>query len=340
MNRLRLLIVGGGHLGKIHARLARSIPDVDVVGVVDTDPSTCAAVEELLGVPTGNDLSTWLDHIDGAIVATPTACHLDIALRLISHQIPTLVEKPLATTSAEARILTQAAIARNTILQVGHVERFNAAVRSVPRSIVPGRRYRAIRLAPFSFRSTDINVVMDLMIHDIDLILSWHHAPVARVDSWGLSVVTDHIDLAHAEIEFDDGAVATLYASRVSPRVERTMEIVSRHGILQLDLATGQAESVLPGERYQGLGDLEQAKGSLWSRYLPRATYQNTDVNPLRDEICNFTESIRGSASPVVDGRQGTAAVELAERIASVMQQVAYGGEPQPSPLARPRQAA
>ncbi len=326
MTRLKLAVVGAGHLGRIHAKLLGEIPDVELVGVVDLVE---AAREK---VAADNHTKAYADHreilsqVDGAVIATPTRFHHAVALDFLRQGTPLLIEKPLAADLAEADELVLTAQRHGALLQVGHIERFNPAF-TVARAHVARPRYiEAVRASTYTGRSTDIGVVYDLMIHDIDLVLSLVKAPLASVHAVGTAVLGSSEDVAQARLEFSDGCVANLSASRVSftaaPR--RQMQLWSERGFAAIDFGTRTANVVHPCEAvlartydYNRLTAEERGafKDQLFSEILRVEPLEVESRNALLDELHDFVGSIRQQRQPQVTGSDGRDAVAVAESI-------------------------
>ncbi len=237
MKPLRIGVVGVGHLGQHHARILSAMPGVRLVGVADASPERAAAVAARCQTTALADYRRLLPAVDAAVIAVPTVLHREVAGAFLQRGIATLVEKPMAGTLAEAEQLAALADATGAVLQVGHIERFNPALQALDRLPVRPRYINAERLSTFTFRSTDIGVVLDLMIHDLDLILSLIAAPVRSVAAVGVSVFGEHEDVANARIEFEDGSVANVTASRASDQAVRKMRIWGVEGYASLDFA-------------------------------------------------------------------------------------------------------
>lgn len=324
MNALRMAVIGGGHLGRIHGRLLADTPNVHLVAVADpvaASREAAAAGARTAGVA---DYRELLPQIDAAVVATPTATHRDVALDLIEHGIHVLVEKPITSTTQQAEELVAAARRRGVVLQVGHVERFNPAWKPLAGEIGKPRFIEALRCGPYTFRSTDVSVVLDLMVHDVDLVLSMIDAPVERIDAVGQAVVGPHEDLANARIEFSDGTVANLSASRVSYEAERRMRIFSTSGFASVDFAarTSTLVNVSPQLTAPGFDPAALSpeaknlfKERLFSDVLPMRRLPAVDGNAIAEELVDFVDSIRTGREPRVTGEQGLAALAVCEKI-------------------------
>src|SRR5262245_61007816 len=249
MTRLRMGVVGVGHLGQHHARNLAAMPGVDLVGVADVNRDRAAAVAAKCATRAVDDYRLLVDSIDAVTIAVPTALHREVAGAFLARGIATLVEKPLAGTPAEAEQLALLSRTGGALLQVGHIERFNPALRALDQLPIRPKYISAERLSSYTFRSTDIGVVLDLMIHDLDLILTMVAAPVHSVSAVGVSLFGEHEDVAHAWIAFDDGTVANVSASRASYAAVRKMRIWGAEGYVSLDFAERRATLVRPSEQ-------------------------------------------------------------------------------------------
>jgi predicted dehydrogenase len=328
--RIRLAVIGAGHLGRIHAKLARQIDEIEFIGVVDPLPEARRLAEADGSTPVLANYQDLIGKVDAAVVATPTQFHHAVALDLLNHGIHLLVEKPLATTVAEADEMVNAAEQRGIILQVGHIERFNPAWNQpeVAPLVREPKYIEAARCSGFTFRSTDIGVVLDLMIHDLDLILHFANAPVRNVHALGISVMGDHEDVAQARLEFANGCVANVSASRVSFKPLRVMQVWSERGCVSLDFATRCAVTVHPVneilQREFDLDDIgpetrEHLKTHLFEDLLQLERHEAKEQNALLEEIKHFADCVRNLRAPRVTGQQGRDVIVVAERILSAI---------------------
>jgi len=322
--RLRLAVIGVGHLGKIHARLTRQLDGVELVGVVDPSPEARAAAQAELGVAAHADHQPLLGQIDAAIIATPTRLHHAVAHDLLVHGVHVFVEKPVTLNVADADDLIQAAEDRGLVLQVGHVERFNPALVAALPHLAEPKYIDANRCGPYSCRSTDVGVVLDLMIHDIDVALSLVEGELAGVSALGAAVIGPNEDWAQARLTFAGGCVVNLSASRVAWQAARTMQVVCCDSIAAIDFGTRKSQvmrptdAILSGELdVQSLGPAERAhlKDHLFTEYLPLAELPVGEANALVDEQREFVAAIRGETAVRVNGRDGRRALDVAERI-------------------------
>lgn len=324
MSRVRLAVVGAGHLGRIHARLASQLPEVHLAYVVDP----CETARETTARETGaTPIPHWRElvgAVDAAVVATPTSTHADTAGELLRAGVHCLVEKPITPTGVEADRLVQLARRSQTVLQVGHVERFNPAFESIRSHMADPKYIEARRHSGFTFRSTDVGVVLDLMIHDIDVVLSLTRSSVRQVDALGISVVGEHEDMVSARLQFESGAVAQLSASRVSYRPERTMQIFTSRRFASVDFADRQATLVEPTDgvlRRQfdaaqvPVGQRPAAAAGLFDELLVRTAPVADQSNAIEAELLDFAAAITTGRNPRVTGGDGRDAVAVAEQI-------------------------
>src|SRR3954462_2369627 len=225
MNRIRMAVVGVGHLGKEHARILSALPEVDLIGVADLNPAQVKAVADRCGTEAFESHHDLHDLVDAVTIAAPTLYHHTIARSFLERGIPVLVEKPITTTLAQAEELVEIANARGVPFQVGHIERFNPAFENLTRRPLTPKLIEAERHGPFTGRSTDIGVVLDLMIHDLDLILSLAGSTVKRIEALGLAVFGGHEDVVNARLIFENGCVAHVTASRVAQQPKRRLRV-------------------------------------------------------------------------------------------------------------------
>jgi predicted dehydrogenase len=353
MNRIRVGVVGVGHLGRHHARILAGLPDVELVGVVDDRSEQGRAVAESCRTVYYPDYRGLLGKVDAVSVAVPTLAHREVAGAFLEHGIPTMVEKPLATSLSEAEELVELADRRATLLQVGHIERYNPALSALEGLAFRPKYIAAERLGTYTFRSTDIGVVLDLMIHDIDLILSMIAAPVRSVAAVGVSVFGGHEDVANARIEFEDGSVANLTASRASFQAVRKMRLFGPEGYVTLDFAARHGTIVRPSDRLRrgdvdldGL-DLSQpaaVKERIFGKILRVDQVQAEGREPLALELEDFVQAIRTGSRPRVTGADALRAIRLADQVLRSLRSHAWEGtlggptgpHHLPEPLAEP----
>jgi predicted dehydrogenase len=324
MNRLRMAVIGAGRLGGFHAQKLAARDDVDLVAVVDPIPASRDRVAAQCHTEALADYAGLLGRLDGAVIASPTVLHHRIARDFLGAGVSLLVEKPLCVNRIEADELVTAARRRRLVLQVGHVERFNPAFQAAAANVRNPKYIDAVRTSPFTFRSTDVGVVLDMMIHDIDLVLSLAQSPVRRVDAIGATVVDGHEDVANARIEFESGCVANLSASRVSYETVRRMHVWSAEEFVAVDFAARSATTVRPSEtllQRQFHVDaltpeqLDHCRQHFADEHLPRKQATFDAVDALALEIDDFVASIRTPRQPRVNGEAGREALAVAEQV-------------------------
>ncbi len=324
MRRIRIAVVGAGRLGRFHAQKAAAAEQVELVAVVDPVAARRNRVATECGTQPLADFRPLLGDVDAVVIAAPTLLHHQLGLEFLSRGIHVLMEKPLASHFAEADELVKTARAHGAVLQVGHVERFNPALSAALPHIHSPKYIEAVRASSFTFRSTDIGVVLDLMIHDLDLVLSMVHSDIERVQALGLSVLGGHEDVAHARLEFECGCVATFSASRLSDEATRRMQIWSTQSYASLDLAGRKATLVLPSEtilrRQFDIHSLspqqvEHYRQHLLEEHLPRRVIETPAVDALALELDDFIQSVHTGRSPRITGEQGRKAIAVAEQI-------------------------
>jgi len=329
VSRIRLAVVGAGHLGRIHARLARVLDGVDLVAVVDSDPDTGRQVAGQVGSLALTDHLALIGQVDAAIVATPTAAHHRVAVDLLGAGIHVLVEKPLAASLSQADEMVAAARPAGRVLQVGHVERFNPAWDVAKPKIRDARYIEAVRTSGYTFRSTDIGVVLDLMIHDLDLVLSVVRSPLRDVRALGISVFGRHEDMAHARLEFENGCIVNLSASRTSFVRQRTMQLFCDCAYWSIDFTTAEVHCVHPDQRLlqyrvdpDSLSPEEKVdlRQNLFVDVMPLRQANLPPRNAIGEEQQDFIDSIRQGRAPRVTGQQGRQAVAVAT---SILEQIA-----------------
>src|SRR5262245_59847810 len=297
MSRLRVAVVGVGHLGKEHARILASLPDVELVGVADVNAEQAKIIARALGTQAFADSWPLLNLVDAASIVVPTTLHYPVASEFLRRGIPVLVEKPLAPDRKQADQLVELADQHQAILQVGHIERFNPAFEELMRTTLQPKFIRAERLGPFTGRSFDVGVVLDLMIHDLDLILTLVKAPLASVEALGVSVYGGHEDVANARLTFANGCVAEVTASRASQRPQRRMHLWGAEGYAGLDFAKRQLTLVQPSVelRERGLDPARldpaaraRIREDLFGRYLETVTRDGQAQDQLTCELTDF----------------------------------------------------
>ncbi len=307
--RRRMGVIGVGYLGRLHAQKIASFDDVDFVGVSDASTARGKAISAEFSVPFFEDYRKLIESVDAVSIAVPTTAHYRVAMDAMKAGVHVLLEKPIAATVREARALVREAAKRNLVFQIGHLERFNPAVVSAASVLTEPRFIECHRLGPFGGRGTDVDVVLDLMIHDIDLILSFVRSPVTRIHAVGVPVISPNIDIANARLTFANGCVANITASRVSARKQRKIRIFQSDAYLSMDFVENTIQifrRTWPG----GKDGLPELSGEI---------VETGKSDHLRDEIHAFIECTLGQGAPRVTGADGLAALEVAFRILGKM---------------------
>ena len=309
MPELRAAVIGAGRLGTLHARKYAAISGIKLAHIVDIDRDRAAIVAAEVGATPLTDYRALGGVVQLATVASPGVTHHEIASAMLSSGIDVLLEKPMAATLAEARQLAQLASASGRILQIGHLERFNPAVVRLHSLVKNPRFVECHRLAPFTERGTDVDVVLDLMVHDLDVIMSVAPSELASLEAVGVAILTDRIDLANARIRFKSGLIANLVTSRVSARRERKIRFFQPDAYISVDYEV---------RRIQIYRKSPPAPGS----NFPTISAEQIDLaesDPLADEVNSFVEAVRNRATPAVSAEDGLRVMELTERIKEVM---------------------
>jgi len=290
------------------------MPGAAFAGIYDLNPARAAHVAGELDTTAHPSLEALLERVDAVTVAVPTPAHVAVGLAVLGRGIPVLVEKPLADSVAGAERLVRAASERGLVLQVGHVERFNRAVRAAAPYLEEPRFLQIDRLAPFQPRGTDVAVILDLMIHDLDLVLELVRADVTDVRATGVPLLTPHVDIANARIEFANGAVANVTASRVSRDRTRKLRIFQPTGYFSLDLAQGS------GDFYRLRAGWQTMAATKLEQIVEHVRLEAPEAEPLSLELESFLRAVRGEEEVVVSGAAGVQALALACRVADAVQ--------------------
>lgn len=302
MKNLRVGVVGVGHIGSNHARIYGEIPSAEFAAVYDVDLARAKSIAKKSGITAAESLDEFTEMIDAASIATPTNTHYEIAKKLLERNKHLLIEKPITENPAHATELAELAAFNKLILQVGHVERFNPVLSALEKHLTHPRFIEAHRLSPYPDRSTDIGVVLDLMIHDLEVILHLVRSPVQNVDAVGVPVLSKGEDIANARIRFENGCVANITSSRISPERMRKIRVFQEDAYLSLDY---QNQS---GEIYRKVDGR-----------ISRDKVQIEREEPLKQQLTSFVECATTGRQPKVSGFQATAALELAVEITRKM---------------------
>ncbi len=296
MKPLRVAVFGVGYLGRFHAQKYSAMEDVDLVGVVDSDGDRAREVARELGTRSYTSMDPIMDLIDAASVAVPTTFHASVAAPLLGRGIAVLVEKPLASTIEDARRIIEAAESSGAALQVGHLERFNPALVSLKDSISEPMFIEAHRISPFRARGTDVDVILDIMIHDLDIILELVGSPVESIEAVGVNVLTDTVDIANARLRFKSGCIANITSSRISADVMRKIRIFQKNAYISLDFAKASAD----------VYTLDALRRIAHRRLVM------SESDALSSEIRAFVDAVRTGEPVPVDGKAGLRALEAA----------------------------
>jgi len=298
MKNLRVGIVGVGHIGSNHARLYAETPSAEFSAIYDVDLAKANAIAKKYRVTPAQSLDEFVEMVDAASIATPTNTHYEVARSLLARGKHLLIEKPITDNTAHAGELAELAAQNGLILQVGHVERFNPVLSALEERLTHPRFIEAHRLSPYPERSTDIGVVLDLMIHDLEIILHLVRSPVQTIDAVGVAVLSRGEDIANARLRFENGCVANITSSRISPERMRKIRVFQEDAYLSLDY--------------------EKQSGEIYRRAEGRITREKVEIareEPLKHQLVSFVECARSGRQPRVSGFQAIAALELAIEI-------------------------
>ena len=307
--KIRVGVVGVGYLGQIHAKIYHEMDNVDLVMLADTDPDAGAQLAEKYGCESTTNYLEMIDKVDAVSIVVPTSLHFDVAQPFLEAGIATLMEKPIAANVDEARKLVDLAAQNETPFLIGHLERYNPALRAVADKVAEPKYIEVHRLGTFVERATDVDVITDLMIHDLDLVLSLVDEEPVDVQAIGSSVITDHVDLANVRLAFPSGAVANITASRVSNKRFRRFRVFGPEGYYGINLMDQELDIVTKGDTPEG-----SEFAGLEVEHIEFDTEQ-----PLQVELAHFIEVAQGQAMPMVTGLQGLRALQLAEKIQRIM---------------------
>ncbi len=298
MNKLRVGVVGVGHIGTNHARLYAGVENGEFTAIYDTDGAKAEQVAREFGTTAASSLKDFAARIDAASIATPTSSHFEVARELLEAGKHLLIEKPIAENTADASALAELAAKRQLVLQVGHVERFNPVLGALEERLTRPRFIEAHRLSPYPNRSTDIGVVLDLMIHDLEIILHLVRSPVETIDAVGVPVLSRGEDIANARLRFENGCVANVTSSRISPERMRKIRVFQEDAYLSLDYQT--------------------QTGDIYRRSATGINREDVAIEPgepLKRQLAAFIECAATGRAPKVSGLEATAALELAVEI-------------------------
>ncbi|WP_197495682.1 Gfo/Idh/MocA family protein [Acidihalobacter yilgarnensis] len=306
---LKTAVIGVGYLGRFHAQKYAALPEAELIAVADPNREQAARVADECGTRAVADYRDILDEVDAVSVVVPTQRHYEVARECLAHGVHVMLEKPMTTTVAEADELIALARTHGLVLQIGHLERFNAAILALDGVLNIPRFIESHRLAAFNPRGADVNVVLDLMIHDIDIIQTLVRAPIDKIDANGVSVLTSEIDIANARLHFTNGCVANVTASRVSMKPQRKMRVFQNDAYISIDFQDKILSVHRKGEReiFPGIPEITSQE----------SLFESTDA--IRDEIIAFIDAIRRGVPPLVTGEDGRLALQTALRISELL---------------------
>ena len=317
-------VIGVGHLGQHHVKHYVSLKDANLVGIVDTDQERAVEISKQFDIPVFNELQDLLKQVDAVSIVTPTLYHAKIAETCITNDIHVFIEKPITETLEEAERLLVLSKEKDVMIQVGHIERLNPALLALKPYRVEPKFLEIQRLAPYTVRGTDVPVVLDKMIHDIDILLSLVDSPVKSIQATGLSILTDSLDIAHARIRFGNGTVASIMSSRVAKDEVRKVKLFQKNLYATIDLLLGLAEV------YKIVGDPKEDPNALMTvpfeyngakRFIAYDKLATSEQDALGMELHNFIKSVRGKETPIVSGEAGRDALKIAIEIQQMITQ-------------------
>ncbi len=348
MTPLKIAVIGVGALGRHHARILSELDSVQLVAVAEPNAAIGRSVAESCGCAHVEDFHDLLDNIEAVTIAAPTSAHLAVAGDCLKAGIPVMVEKPIAGTLADAARLVDLADCQELTLQVGHVERFNPAVSTAFDLIDRPRYIKSERLSPFSFRSTDIGVVHDLMIHDLELVLALVHSPLEHVEALGISLMGGHEDTVQAHLRFANGCVADLTASRVHPKPTRRFTCWSASGCVHADLHSRQVTTYRPSANLlhgpspielaaQQGADIDALKERVFGDWIQVGQPEIAEADALTLELEHFVDCVQQNRLPLVGGPEALRAMAAADQVLASVASHAWDGRPDGAvgPLAR-----
>jgi predicted dehydrogenase len=309
MSKITTAVIGTGYLGKFHAQKYAQLPQSELLAVVDSNPQTAQSIADQYAVKALTDYRELLGKVEAVSIVVPTILHFEVAQAFLEHGSHVLVEKPITATVAQAQKLTDLAREQKRVLQVGHLERFNNAILDLDRFLHQPLFIESHRLAPFKPRGTDVSVVLDLMIHDIDIILTIVGSPLSKIEANGAAVLSDAVDIANARLQFENGCVANVTASRISLKTERKMRIFQLDAYISVDFQNRELtiHRKGQGEMYPGIPNIE-------SKQL-----RHEDGDALKTEIELFLKAIEEGSEPIVSGEDGKQALQAAIEITRML---------------------
>ena len=307
--KLRVGVVGTGYLGKFHAEKYARMDDVDLVGIIDINKSQAEKIAKQYSVKAYTSHKDILDKVDAVSIVVPTPAHYKVSRDFLEHDVDVLIEKPMTTTLEEADTLIRLAEARGLVIQVGHLERFNPAVIALRDYVKKPMFIESHRLSTYKERATDVSVVLDLMIHDIDIISNFVRSKIKNINAAGIPVISGHVDIANARIEFENGCVANVTASRISTRDERKIRLFQRDAYISVDFANHEITIVKQSDKDE--------RSIIPGMGINQLCFTKTDA--LDDELKSFVNAVTKRQAPEVNGQVGRSALKVA---LSIMEQI------------------
>ena len=319
---VKVAVIGTGHLGKIHTKLWQTNPNAELVGIYDADNNRAKEISEEFNCRAFDSLDETLENTDAVTIAVPTSLHYDIALKCIDKGVHCFIEKPITTTSLEAKELIAKAKEKNVLIQVGHVERFNPALAFLKKMKLNPMFIEAHRLAQFKPRATDVSVILDLMIHDIDIMLWLIKSEVESIDANGVAVITDTHDICNARIKFKNGAVANLTASRISAHPMRKMRLFQQNAYISIDFGLANVEIFRIADINENLGAssipatmLGTIEAGIQDKKIIYQKPEVPEVNAIYEEQAAFVDAVSNNSPVAVSAEEATEALRIAELI-------------------------
>ena len=306
MSKVKIAVIGIGYLGEFHAQKYKVNKNAELVGIVDTNKQRCDDISKKIGVKAYNDYKLITDHVDAVSIVVPTHLHYEIAKYFIDNKKHVLIEKPFASNIKEARSLRKVSEEREIILQIGHLERFNKAFVKLKNNVKNPLFIECNRISPFKIRGTEVDVIMDLMIHDIDIIMSLNKSKIKNIQASGISVLTNKTDIANARIVFEDNCVCNLSSSRISDKAERKMRVFQKNAYFSLDYQKSNLDS------YKKVKN-----NDLTSIEKTQVAFSKNDS--LKEEINSFIECIKNKNKAVVNATDGLNALKYALKISNLI---------------------
>ncbi|MBU1043000.1 MAG: Gfo/Idh/MocA family oxidoreductase [Candidatus Omnitrophica bacterium] len=303
MKKIKVAVIGAGHLGKIHARIYAQFKNCELIGICDTDPEKANTHAQSFSTKAYTDYTQLLNKVDAVSIATPTSSHFKIASEFLKHKVHVMVEKPITKKIVEAEKLINLAKKNKVLLQVGHVERFNPAIKALARLCKDPQFIECHRLSPFPLRGTDVSVILDLMIHDIDIVLSLVRSPVKSIHAIGVKAISQFEDIANVRLTFANGTVCNLTSSRISDDVMRKIRIFQKNSYISLDYAL--------------------QKIIMYKKTGIKITKKEIAVEkkePLVEELYSFIQCIKTKKTPLVQGQDAKEALNIALKITKIIQ--------------------